>query len=143
MLLLKNSVYFSPKFPSEFFLKKLLPMSGVFWCMADENWFVFEFVCWVLGHFVGYFCVVNILKSFLFKLFLHKFTEKIPNGAVLLVQIFLKSLMMRIQTYFIDFQWWWKSFKMSKYWSYYSKWIITHILYLQRPKFAELYSINK
>lgn len=65
-----------------------------------------------------FFCVLwTSWKVFYLNSFCTNSPEKIPNGAILLLQIFLKSLMMRNQTYFIDFQWWWKSFKMSKYWS--------------------------
>lgn len=113
---LKIFCLFSPRFPSEFFSQNFLPMSGVFWCMADENWFVFEFVCWIRNISMLW----KHLESFQAKFFsanMKNQSRRFPAELVLLVYKNLKSLMMRIQTHFIDFQWWWKSLKMSKYWS--------------------------
>lgn len=159
MLLLKIFLSIFPRFffflfmfPSEIFTQKLLTMWNV---LMHGRWKLICFwICFVKFCFVAW----KHLEKFFFFLFLKSLyffffctNNQIPHriGAVVgaekrhkMMKI-MKFLMMRIKTCFIDFKWWWKSLKMSKYWRFASQngWtVISH--HFSNFHAENLYSIN-
>lgn len=110
-------------FPSEFFLKSFLRMRNA-WCMADENWFVFQTEIFLLNQ--------AVVCSECFDEKDARTSEKFPtlSGFRCLLNK-IKFFDASSERSFIGFKLWLKIFEMSKYWSLQLKIdgsVISHLL---------------